>query len=83
VLNPVTARDSSAIGYWDLRNNNLATAADVAAGTSSASPGTRAAPAQSTQTDWTTTATYPEALGYSYTADPCQWAMGWCRAKDW
>jgi pectate lyase len=72
VLNPVTARDSTAIGYWDLRNNNLASAADVAAGNpfgitwDSGSTGTVNA------TDWTTTATYPEALGYSYTADPFQ-----------
>jgi pectate lyase len=29
VKNPVTSRDSDAIGYWELRDNNLASAADV------------------------------------------------------
>ncbi len=72
VLNPVTARDSSAIGYWDLRNNNLASKADVSAGNAfgitwdSGNAGTVNA------TDWTTTAIFPEALGYSYTADSFQ-----------
>jgi pectate lyase len=72
VLDPVTARDSSAVGYWDLRNNNLATKADVSAGNKfgitwdSGSSGTVNA------TDWTTTAAFPVALGYSYTADPFQ-----------
>ena len=32
VKNPVTSRDSSAIGFWELKNNNLASAADVAPG---------------------------------------------------
>ena len=27
VLNPVTSRDSEAIGYWELRDNDLATKA--------------------------------------------------------
>jgi pectate lyase len=72
VLNPVTARDSSAIGYWDLRNNNLATAADVAAGNKFGITWDAGSTGTVNATDWTTTATYPEALGYSYTADPCQ-----------
>jgi pectate lyase len=72
VLNPVTARDSTAIGYWDLRNNNLASKVDVSAGNAfgitwdSGSTGTVNA------TDWTTTAAFPEPLGYTYTADPFQ-----------
>jgi pectate lyase len=72
VHNPVTARDSSEIGYWELRNNNLATQADVSAGNKfgitwgSGDDGTVNA------TDWTTTAAFPEALGYSYTADSFQ-----------
>jgi Pectate lyase len=72
VLNPVTARDSSAVGYWDLRNNNLASKADVSAGNAfgitwdSGSAGTVNA------TEWTTTAAFPVALGYTYTADPFQ-----------
>jgi len=45
VVDPVTARDSPEIGYWDLRANNLATAADVRRATRSASNGITAAPA--------------------------------------
>ncbi|MEN3111164.1 polysaccharide lyase family 1 protein [Uliginosibacterium paludis] len=64
--NPVTSRDSSALGYWDLRNNNITSPNDF--GTygitwvaSDSSPSKDA-------TDWTTTRSYPEALGYSYKA---------------
>jgi pectate lyase len=68
VKNPVTSRDSSAIGYWELRNNNIASSADFATygitwSASSSSPTVDA-------TDWKTSKTFPEALGYSYTADP-------------
>ena len=72
VRNPVTTRDSSAVGFWDLRGNNLASAADVAVGNrfgitwDSGSSGTVNA------TGWATTAPYPIALGYSYRADPSQ-----------
>lgn len=72
VKNPVTARDSSEIGYWELRDNNLATKADVASGNQfgitwgSGDDGTVNA------TEWTTTAAFPEALGYSYAADSFQ-----------
>jgi pectate lyase len=72
VLNPVTARDSSAVGYWDLRANNLASAADVAAGNrfgitwDAGNAGTLNASA------WLTTAPYPTPLGYSYEAQPFQ-----------
>ncbi|HEY3257166.1 MAG TPA: polysaccharide lyase family 1 protein, partial [Polyangiaceae bacterium] len=72
VKNPVTSRDSSAIGYWELRANNLSSAADVApnnrfgiswddgnAGTVNASA-------------WTTTAAFPIALGYALVAQPAQ-----------
>ena len=72
VLNPVTARDSSAIGYWDLRNNNLATKADVSAGNAFGITWDAGSAGTVNATDWTTTATFPEALGYSYTADPFQ-----------
>jgi pectate lyase len=68
VKNPVTSRDSSELGYWDLRNNNIASAADFATynitwSASSDQPTLDA-------TDWRTTATFPEALGYSYTPNP-------------
>jgi pectate lyase len=66
VKNPVTSRDSDAIGYWDLRDNNITGPADFATynitwSDSDSSPSVNA-------TDWKTTAAYPEALGYSYTA---------------
>jgi len=68
VKNPVTSRDSDAIGYWDLRNNNITGPADFTTYkiTWSASSSTPSVDA----TDWKTTAAYPEALGYNYTADP-------------
>jgi pectate lyase len=65
--NPVTSRDSTALGYWDLRNNNIKSPSDFTTysitWTASDSTPTKDA------TDWTTTAAYPVALGYSYTAD--------------
>ena len=72
VLNPVTARDSSAIGYWDLRNNNLASKADVSAGNAFGITWDAGSTGTVNATDWTTTAAFPEPLGYSYTADPFQ-----------
>ena len=72
VLNPVTARDSSAIGYWDLRNNNLASKADVSAGNGFGITWDAGSTGTVNATDWTTTAAFPEPLGYSYTADPFQ-----------
>jgi pectate lyase len=70
VQNPVTSRDSSAIGDWELRNNNITSPSDFTkfSITWVASSSTPAADA----TDWTTTATYPEALGYTYTVDSSQ-----------
>jgi pectate lyase len=64
--NPVTSRDSSAIGYWELRNNNIAGPADfshfgitwVASGSSPSRDAT----------DWVTTAAFPIAIPYSYEA---------------
>jgi pectate lyase len=65
--NPVTSRDSSAVGYWELRNNNITQPADFSTyGISwtdgSSSPWVNA-------TTWTTTATFPVTLPYSYTPD--------------
>jgi pectate lyase len=66
--NPVTSRDSSALGYWELRNNNIASPADFATYgitwvASSSSPSRDAS-------DWTSTATFPIAIPYSYTPHP-------------
>lgn len=58
VLDPVTSRDSSAIGFWDLRNN-LATGITWDAGSS----GTVNA------TNWQTTRAFG-STGYSYTLTP-------------
>lgn len=72
VHNPVTSRDSPAVGFWDLRNNNLATAADVAAGNRFGITWGPGDTGTVNATSWTTTAAYPKALGYPYTADPSQ-----------
>jgi pectate lyase len=72
VLNPVTARDSSAVGYWDLRNNNLATKADVSADNAFGITWDAGSAGTVNATDWTTTAAFPEPLGYTYSADPFQ-----------
>jgi hypothetical protein len=65
----VTSRDSSSIGYWQLRNNNIKSPADFArfgiTWVASDSSPTRDA------TDWTTTANYPLGIPYTYTVqDP-------------
>jgi pectate lyase len=72
VVNPVTARDSDEVGFWDLRANNLASPADVAAGNSFGISWTAGNSGTVNATDWTTTAAYPVALGYSYSAQPFQ-----------
>ena len=67
--NPVTSRDSSAIGYWELKNNNIKSTADFSTYgitwvASSSSPSKDA-------TDWTSTATFPVGIDYAYTVhDP-------------
>jgi pectate lyase len=68
VQNPVTSRDSSAIGYWELRNNNITGPADFTTygikWVASGSTPTKDA------TDWATTAVFPAAeLTYIYTVD--------------
>ena len=62
--NPVTSRDSTAIGYWELRGNNIQSPADFATygitwSASSSSPSRDA-------TDWVTTAVFPISLPYTY-----------------
>jgi pectate lyase len=80
VVNPVTSRDSDSIGYWDLRNNNLATKADVAAGNPFGITWTAGDSGTVNATDWTTTKAYPIALGYSYVADPANCVHAGLRA---
>lgn len=68
VQNPVTSRDSSAIGYWELRNNNITSTADFATYGIKwvASPSTPTKDAS----DWQSTATFPAAeMTYTYTVD--------------
>ncbi len=61
-VNPVTCRyDSSNCGFWDLRNNNIQSPADFATyNITWTSGGTIDA------TNWTTTATFPISIPYSY-----------------
>jgi pectate lyase len=68
--NPVTSRDSSALGYWELRGNNIASPSDFTKYniTWSASSSTPTKDA----TDWITTAAFPVALGYTYAVDAPQ-----------
>jgi pectate lyase len=70
VKDAVTSRDSTALGFWELRNNNVKTPADFATYGLTWSPSS-SVPSKDA-TDWTTTAAYPEALGYPYTADPAE-----------
>jgi pectate lyase len=72
VVNPVTARDSDAIGFWELKANNLASAADVAPGNCSGITWSKGDTGTVNATDWKTTAAYPEPLGYEYAAQPFQ-----------
>jgi pectate lyase len=72
VQNPVTARDSDAIGFWELRGNNLVSAADVGPGNCYGITWSKGDTGTVNATAWTTTAPYPEALGYEYKAQPFQ-----------
>ncbi len=69
VKNPVTSRDSDEVGFWDLRNNNLATAADVGSGNAFGITWDDGNSGTVNATDWKTTAAFPVALGYSYGVD--------------
>ncbi|KPF61720.1 pectate lyase, partial [beta proteobacterium AAP51] len=66
--NPVTSRDSSSIGFWELRNNNVRSPADFATYgitwvPSGSSPSRDA-------TDWVSTSNFPIGIPYAYTVDP-------------
>jgi len=68
--NPVTSRDSSSIGYWELRNNNVRSPADfgkyeITWGASGSSPSRDA-------TDWVSTGAFPVGIPYSYAAHPAE-----------
>jgi len=74
VKNAITSRDSDALGFWELRDNNIKSPADFASygltwSASSSSPSRDA-------TDWTTTAAFPEPLGYDTAADPADCLPG-------
>jgi pectate lyase len=70
VLNPVTSRDSSAVGFWDLRANNLAGPSDVAPGNAFGIGWDDGNDGTINATAWKTTAAFPDPLGYDYRADP-------------
>lgn len=70
VKNPVTARDSDEVGFWELRNNNLKSAADVAPGNAFGITWDNGDKGTVNATDWMTTGMFPEALGYDYQAQP-------------
>jgi pectate lyase len=72
--NAVTSRDSDTLGFWELKDNNVRSPADFATygltwEASTSSPTKDA-------TDWATTAPFPEALGYTYSADPAACLRG-------
>ncbi len=62
--NPVTSRDSSSIGYWELRGNNVKSPADFSrfgiTWSASSSHPTRDA------TDWVSTGTFPIGIPYAH-----------------
>jgi pectate lyase len=63
--NPVTSRDSSSIGYWELRNNNIQTPADFATyGINWVASGS--SPSRDAK-DWVSTSNFPVGIPYSYT----------------
>jgi pectate lyase len=68
VQNPVTSRDSTAIGYWELRNNNIMSPSDFTSyGITWVVSGSTSKPSKDA-TDWTSTATFPTAeMTYTYT----------------
>jgi pectate lyase len=71
VNNPVTSRDSSSVGFWDLRNNNLATPADVAAGNAFGITWDDGNDGTVNALDWKTTMAFPAAsLSYKYESQP-------------
>jgi pectate lyase len=80
VKNPVTARDSSEVGFWDLRNNNLLRAADVAPGNPFGITWDDGNAGTLNATAWTTTAAFPVALGYTLVAQPAQCVQDGLRA---
>jgi len=74
VKNPVTSRDSSALGYWELRGNNVTSPADfnqfgITWSGSDSSPTKDA-------TDWVTTRVFPMSLGYAYSVVSPQCVKG-------
>jgi pectate lyase len=67
-LNPVFSQ-STVLGQWDLRNNNARSSADNATYNIRWTACSGSTPCQKA-TNWTTTATFPITLPYSYTTYP-------------
>jgi pectate lyase len=67
-LNPVFSQ-STVLGQWDLRNNNTRSSADNATYNITWTACSGSTPCQKA-TNWTTTATFPITLPYSYTTYP-------------
>jgi pectate lyase len=67
-LNPVFSQ-STVLGQWDLRNNNTRSAADNATYNITWTACSGSTPCQKA-TNWTTTATFPITLPYTYTTYP-------------
>ena len=80
VKNPVTSRDSDEIGFWELRNNNLASAADVGPGNPLGITWDDGDDGTVNATAWETTQAFPVALGYPFTADPVECVQAGLRA---
>ncbi|MBV6842469.1 polysaccharide lyase family 1 protein [Xanthomonas euvesicatoria] len=62
IKNPVTSRDSSEIGYWDLINNY------VGSGITWSTPD--GSKPYANATNWVSSKVFPESLGYIYTVTP-------------
>ena len=80
VKNPVTSRDSDEIGFWDLRNNNLAGPTDVAAGNPFGITWDDGNDGTVNATDWKTSEVFPAQLGYDYAAQSFECVRAGLRA---
>ena len=80
VLNPVTSRDSPEVGFWELRDNNLQTSADVSAGNVFGITWSPGDSGTVNATDWKTTKPFPQPIGYTFKADPAACVRAGLRA---
>ncbi|MBT0570833.1 polysaccharide lyase family 1 protein [Curvibacter sp. CHRR-16] len=63
--NPITSRDSTNQGYWELRNNNITNASQFS--TYGITWDTCTGDCVKNASDWATTASFPKTIPYSYT----------------